>query len=90
MTPKLYLLTQSVAVGYDTYDSMVVVAKSAEQARSIAPTWDDAIELFPNGRWLDLVGDWASHPDHVTSKFLGRAAPRTACPSIVLKSFNAG
>ena len=34
---KLYLLTQSVNAGYDTFDSVVVAAKSPKDARTIHP-----------------------------------------------------
>lgn len=34
---KLYLLTQSVNNGYDTYDSCVVAAKSSKHAKTLGP-----------------------------------------------------
>jgi len=35
---NIYLLTQDVNNGYDTYDSVVVAAKSPEDAREIHPS----------------------------------------------------
>ncbi len=96
MTHNIYLLTQSEFVvkdGYDVHDSMVVVAESAQQARRIYPAYDNKIRLFPDWHWEHRPcpwTSWASHPDRVTAKFIGKAPTRTACPSIILKSFNAG
>ena len=34
---KLYLLTQSTNLGYDTYDSLIVCAENKEEAKKIRP-----------------------------------------------------
>jgi hypothetical protein len=47
---KLYLLSQSVADGYDTYDSVVVAAKSIKDARTIHPS--SFVTHHKNGKWM--------------------------------------
>ncbi len=77
---KLYKLTQSVNNGYDTYDSVVVAARSAKAARMIHPAkenWDGT-----NDEW----GDWCDVEDVVVEE-IGTAKLKTG---VVLASFNAG
>ena len=77
---KLYLLTQSNNGGYDTYDSCVVVALTAE----------DAKQITPDGTWSNIWKAWASHPKHVDVEYLGNATDSLEAGSIVCASFNAG
>lgn len=86
----LYLLTQTENTGYDTYDSCVVVASSASEARRINPRglkWDEAGR---NEAWGgSFLAYWASHPDKVCVDYLGWA-DESIDPGVVLASFNAG
>lgn len=74
---KLFLLSQNHNERYDSYDSIVVAAHSAEDARLITPT---------NDRWTD--SNWCK-PEYVAVKYLGEAAPDIE-GGVVLASFNAG
>ncbi len=72
---NLYLLSQNVNDGYDTYDSCVVAAESSDEARTITPS-------------SGYKSSWCS-PDEVVVKFIGNAAEGVKA-GIVLASFNAG
>ena len=76
---KLYLISQDENVGYDTYDSAVVVAQDVYHASLIAP----------GGSFGGNYGEWCSKPDKVSVKYLGEAAAGIPA-GIVLASFNAG
>jgi hypothetical protein len=78
---NLYLLSQKVNTGYDTYDSCVVAAESAEDARVIQPR---EIEFEQD----EDFSFWVS-PEHVTVTFLGRAA-ESIKRGAICSSFNAG
>jgi len=78
---NLYLLTQDVETGWDTYDSVVVAALTEEQAKKIHPSGDDA--------WGYYGGCWPKSPESVDAKLIGKAVKGT--PSgVILSSFNAG
>ena len=78
---KLYLISQDKNEGYDTYDSAVVAAESAKEARSISPAGYSLSEF--SGGILEV---WAPIED-VVVKYIGE----TELPKgIVLASFNAG
>ena len=77
---KLYLLTQEENDGYDTYDSLVVAAKTSLRARRIHP--------HPNGN-SGLCVVWASSYKNVTAEYLGEAKEGTE-EGVILGSFNAG
>lgn len=79
---NIYKVSQDINNGYDTYDSMIVIAKDVDEARKIHPDnyWD--VE-----DWMDIY--WVPYKDinkleveliGVTSKEVG----------VVLASFNAG
>ena len=74
---KLYLLTQDVNTGYETYDSCVVAAYDEEDARTIPPY----------GEWGQVYG-WAYKPSQVQTEFLGTATKGVE-RGVVLASFNA-
>lgn len=94
---RLYLVEQDYNTGYDTYDSVVVAAKSVK----------DAIRMDPSGlrEWSDELGSWMfvsasglkTQEDHtawapisqLTCRCIGRAKEGTK-PGIILASFNAG
>ena len=84
---KLWLISQTVNGGYDTYDSAVVAAESEDAARLTYPNggadtdWYDDPELLWQERWAD--------PSDVTVEYLGEA--RKGHPAgVVCASFNAG
>lgn len=80
---NLYLISQDVNGGYDTYDSAVVAAVSEDAARAIHPSdyvkeWNGKNELF--GTWCDK--------QNVTVQLIGTAAEGIS--GVVCASFNAG
>jgi len=81
MTLYLYLIEQDRNDGYDTYDSAVVVAKSAAQAKRI----------HPGEKPLDEDrGTWTNDPDDVAATQLGVAGPKLKAGDVLCASFNAG
>lgn len=86
----LYRISQTTNNGYDTYDSAVVCAASAEDARRLCPGGDVwvagcAADEQPFG-WQH---SWADTPDAVTVELIGTAADAVAA-GVVCASFNAG
>ena len=80
---NLYLLTQIKKRGYDTYDSSVVVAKSARDARKIHPS------IFRNGIWDNDGYSWPSDPADVQTELIGKTTHK-ALRGVICASFNAG
>jgi hypothetical protein len=78
---KLWIISQSVNRGYDTYDSAVVAAETEEEARNILPCGD-------NWNEARRFGGWASNPSEVTVEYLGVTDQDIS--GVVLSSFNAG
>jgi hypothetical protein len=83
---NLYLLKQNINNGYDTFDSVVVCAATAEEARMIHPS-EDVKE------WDGLEGDpcvsyWVSAKD-VEVELIGTAVPGLK-KGVVTASYNAG
>ena len=79
---KLWLLSQTEADGYDTYDSAVVAAETELEARHIVPG-DDGWEeksSYPS---------WATKPENVSVQLIGTALAGTL-PGVIVASFNAG
>lgn len=74
---NIYLLSQSINNGWDTYDSFVVCEETEEAAKHISPSE------------FDFWYTWA-HPDDVTVKYLGIADNSLKKGEIVCSSFNAG
>jgi hypothetical protein len=87
---KLYLLSQNVNNGYDTYDSMIVAASTKEEARRIHPMTENG--MVEEGIWISsgkFRSNWAETPDQVKVELLGLAVKGTK-KGIILTSFNAG
>ena len=76
---NIYLLTNNVVTGYDTYDSCVVVAKDEESARLIHPSGYDYD--------YDYV-DWCK-PEEVEVKLIGTTETEEE-GTVIIASFNAG
>jgi len=79
---KLYLISQTERDGYDTYDSAIVCAESANDAAAIHPEGQAAWE---DKNWHA----WARTPDNVKAEYIGEAATGIE-KGIILASFNAG
>ena len=78
---NLYLISQEVNNGYDTYDSAVVAAVSEEAARSIHPgkkDWDGKAEQY---------GTWCAK-ENVSVRLIGTAADDVT--GVIFAWFNAG
>jgi hypothetical protein len=85
----LWKITQSENLGYDTYDSAVVVAETEEQARKVHPS--EYGEADRDGKWPAAYG-WASTWKNVSAE---RLAPLPAeseykAGAVIVASFNAG
>lgn len=85
---KLYRISQSENNDYDTYDSAVVAAESAEDAIRIHPSsyekerwWEDEERLRWNG--------WAPRLVDVVAEYVGEAKEGMA-RGVIVASFNAG
>lgn len=77
---KLFKISQSKKVGYDTYDSAIVAADDEIIARSIHPS---------GLKWSSRSGNWCSKPEFVTAEYIGEAAQGTE-RGVILASYNAG
>ena len=76
---KLYLLSQSVNRGHYTYDSCVVAAEDAQQARFMLPG---------GGSWEEKhCNDWAFNPTQVEVRLLGTAVDKIEA-GVICSSFN--
>ena len=88
---NLYMLKLDKNIGYDMYDSAVVVAASPEEARYIHPD--------KQARWSQKEGEWINgyfssnrcwgRPDEVSVELIGTALSGET-RSVVVSSFNAG
>lgn len=77
---KLYLLSQDVIRGYDTWDSCVVAAESEEDAKNTHPC--------PMSRMgSDFAYGWPETPEEVTVEYLGET---NQSAGVICASFNAG
>jgi len=76
---NIYLIEQEQQVGYNTYDSAVVVAATEQ----------DAKEIIPGGSWNSARTDWCSSAEHVTAELIGTATEGMEA-GVILASYNAG
>lgn len=101
---KLYLVSQNLNSGYDTYSDMVVCAQFEGAARRIHPS--PYVTHFREGKWYgtssippnreyetenDEYGSWIkfSDIDKLEVKYLGEASDDVKI-GVVLSSFHAG
>ena len=82
---KIFKLSQSQNEGWDTFDSLIVVADSEEEARLIHPAEEYEIEID----WGEPYSSWCSSPNDVKVEYLGEAKEGTK-KGIILTSYNAG
>jgi len=80
---NIYLISQDVNEGYDTYDSAVVYADSDDEARMIYPG-----STKPN--WNGVESGWKSWCDSDQVKVSLLGASEDAESGLILASFNAG
>lgn len=80
---NLYLISQDVNNGFDTYDSAVVCADSEQEAQAVSPAGSNKYRL---GK--PTLSEWAT-PENVTVKLIGVAAEGIE-KGIICSSFNAG
>lgn len=85
---NLYKLEQDVNNGYDTYDSCIVAAKTAKQAKSMHPDYGNDYGKSET-RKDDWDSDWAKNEDYVKCTYIGRAKKGTK-KSVICASFRAG
>jgi len=78
----IYLITQDVVCGYDTYDSAVVVAESEEDARTIHPEGGHTASEGSGGHTWCLQKDVEVQRIGVACEGEGRG--------VICASFNAG
>jgi len=90
--PSMQLWTISIGggyrAGYDMYDSAIVAAETAEQARLTHPQDEDSIRWI-NGSWSDVDQNRWVEPGIVDVELIGTAAPYTKA-GVILASFNRG
>lgn len=88
---KIFKVERADSIGWDEFDSFVVVAESEDRARCIHPNscyvWNDGKwenPKYPSGRY----DGWPS-PDQLLVEYLGEACKEQK-EGVVLASFNAG
>ncbi len=87
---NLYLISQNVNGGYDTYDSAVVAAKSVDDARTIHPTEYETHVINGKIEWKGGGGEnWVKYSDInlVEVELIGTTNMERG---VILASFNAG
>jgi len=89
---KLFLVTQNVNRGYDTYDSFVVCCESYVEALNSHPCDPEMVEEFKDidedGKYF-IRSRWTTDLTKVDVKYLGEA-DQDLSAGIVCASFNAG
>lgn len=80
---KLWLISQDMVSGYDTFDSAVVAAETEEDARNTHPAtykrdWDG-----------NETSTWCSK-EHVDVQFIGVTDRQYNNKTVICASFNAG
>jgi len=90
---NLYLLTQKIEQGYDTFDSAVVVAECDLAARNTHPypqfyCYIDGEEHHSyKDKPFAISGAWAQYSKDVKVELIGTTDKE---PGVILASFNAG
>jgi len=91
---KIYRIWRENDIGWDTYDSAIVIADNEEYARKIHPNGN---AVFKFGEWVgnddnikrNYEMEWCDYAD-VEVELLGVADKTYTEPCVVLSSFNAG
>jgi hypothetical protein len=79
---NIYLLSQDINNGFDTYSDAVVVANHDDEARHIHPGGINR----PVEYWAD---EWVL-PQFVTVEYIGVASARFTTPAVICASYRAG
>jgi hypothetical protein len=99
---NLYLISQTVNRGYDTFNSAVVVAEDITAAQRIHPSTQIKMVLHDNAwyseesvqyDWTDEWDrdrSWADEPAQVNVVFIGTARKGMEAGMVVCASFRAG
>ena len=82
---KLYRISQTENIGYDSYDSAVVLAKNFIDAKNTNPRTGQQMRMRD---WVDNYY-WCSKLENVQVEYLGDAKYDQSDP-IIVASFNAG
>ena len=84
---NIYKVSRTDEVGYDEFDSFVVVAKSNARARMIMPHWDcdEPIKEVVDKKYSPWIG--CEEVKKLNVEFIGKAKGKER---LVLCSFNAG
>ena len=102
---KIYKLYLNESLGYDSYDSCVVVAKNGNEARKIHPS--RYVTHHKDGKWMGTYsggnkkgqeyenntgGDWLSYQyiDKINVICVGFAGKQFKQGDVICASFNAG
>ena len=89
---KLFKIYQNINKDYDTYDSAVVIANSAEEAQKIHP--NDPCPYLDSPDDFSMYDSWVSRPDLVSVIYLGEVVGEPDSDiypgAIICASFNAG
>jgi hypothetical protein len=98
---KLYLISQGVNNGYDTYDSAVVAAENEQAAKETYPAITEFIYSYHDSAWWWIwppnsmiekkeSGDsWANNSSEVNVVYIGEADKEIEA-GVICASFNAG
>ena len=85
---NIYKISQTVCRGYDTYDSAIVVAETAQSATLIHP--DGYIEDGWYTNYMpSMLSTW-SHPKDVQVELIGIASREFTKECVILSSFHSG
>ena len=97
---NIYLVSQDINNGYDTYDSFVCYAESEDKARLLCPSKFNKFKK-DGTLWFEYSSgeerqeyksyDWVSNPNDVKVEYLGTTTACINCEEgVILASFNAG
>lgn len=90
----IYLLKAIKLVGYDSYDSHVVIANSEAEAREMVPCGDEAWAPLKSGEReedrRERMQAWWQDPKNVTCVAVGVGCGTYGKPQVLCSSFNAG
>lgn len=98
---KLFLLTQDIIDGYDTYDSCVVAATSFADAQTIHPS--SFAKTYHDEEWFGIYSagelkgteyplnddSWPRRAEQIKVEYLGEAKENIE-RGLILASYNAG
>lgn len=91
MVNYLYLVKRTDRIGWDEYDSFVVCAKSADEARRIHPDGESFFkEDLPDGFRDYFKWDWTEAIETLEVICIGVASPSLKKRQVICSSYNAG